>query len=350
MNHHSWPQTIRIILFSCLIGGAAGVLGTAWTTSSLSQYAVELGEVTETLRLSQPRPRTLPQSYADALDRLESRALPAVGLLFESQQVGKFGVSVFEAKASTVALTSDGWMLSREGSLGDKVSIGSQTCEINTTVEEPRLGWVFLHCDASNIPVMDIVGAYDISAGASLFVVENGRGIVFTQARAVVWNSDNGSSDVASRRIMLPDGADAEDGALVFNVYGELVGVVEQVDTQARVVPFEHLAGSFEQVLQSTQTIVYPALGVVGIDIAHTVGLPDTLTQGRHAGFVVTQTVSTQIEIGDVIFSIEGISIDAKMSLDDLVAQYAPEDEIQVDIDRAGAQQTITVTLGELEL
>lgn len=359
MKIQSWPQTIRIIVFSCLIGGAAGVLGTALTTNYLSEYALQLGQVTQTLGISQTRPRSLPQSYDDALERLEERALPAVGSLFPDTRIGETGVSVFDSAVSIIVLTSDGWMLSPSGTLGDTVQVGAQTCEVDQVIIEPRFGYHFLHCVTSNSSVVDMVGGYGIAAGDQLFVVTQGREVVFTQAREIVWGEVVRSSDIPTRRILLTDDFTVREGSAVFNVYGEFVGVAHEGEGRMEIVPFEHLAGAFQQVLESVDTIVYPSLGIRGIDLSRTVGVSEEISKGRHTGFVIygsraivpgSAAYKAGLQIGDMVVSVEGIMINATSSLDDLLTSYVAGQEMQIGIERDGAQQEVTVTLGELKL
>ena len=359
MKNHSWPHTIRIIVFSCLIGGAAGVLGTALTTNYLAEYAIELGQVSQTLGLSQTRPRTIPQSYDDALARLEDRSLPAVGSLFTASNVGVTGVSPSDSSVSVTMLTSDGWMLASSGSIGDIVALGAQTCEVDEVLIEPLLGYRFLHCSISNSSVVDIVGGYDIAAGDPLFVVSQGTELDFTYAREVVWGDAVRSSDVPSRRILLTDDLAVLKGAAVFSVFGEFVGVIDQGEQGIEVVPFEHLASAFRQVLESPDVITYPSLGVRGIDLTRTVAVSSEVSQGRHAGFVLygpravafgSAAQKAGLKEGDILLSVEGVTINGSHALDDLLISYSAEQEIRVEIEREGSMQEIFVTLGELTL
>lgn len=359
MKNHSWPHTIRIIVFSCLIGGAAGVLGTALTTSYLSEYALSLGEVTQNLGLSQTRPRTLPQSYLDALEKLEDQSLPAVGSLFASANIPVWGVSVSGPSATVIGLTSDGWSLSTDGRVGDTVHFGGQTCEVDEVRVEPMLGLKFLHCATSNASVVDIAGGYGVEAGDQLFVVGHTSDIVFTQVRGVVWGEAVRGSDEPSRRILLTADTSVSAGSAVFNVYGELVGIVEEGGEGMQVVPFEHLSGAFRQVLESDEPITYPSLGVRGIDLSRAVGVSEELSGGRHAGFVLygpravafgSAAQEAGFVVGDVLLSVEGVTINGLFALDDLIANYSAGDEIRIEFEREGTRQEVTVTLGERQL
>lgn len=357
MSKHAWPHTIRVILFSCLLGGAAGVLGTALTTAYLSDYAVELGEVTQNLGLSRPRPRTVPETYEQALDVLQERALPAVGSLFAASSISQTGISTTQAQASVMALTSDGWVLSQSGRVGDVMAFAGQTCEADDALVEPMFGFVFLHCSSSDRPVVDFASGYALRAGDQLFVV-TGEEVVFTQARAIVWGDIVRTSDIPSRRILLAE-TTGESGSAVFNVFGEFVGVTSQGAQEVEVIPIEYLQGAFRQVLESTDEIVYSSLGARGIDVSRAVGVDEELTGGRNDGFLLygsravgyaSAAADAGLQVGDIIISVEGVSVNSEYALDDLLAYYSVGDQIQIEIDRDEVRQELTVTLGELQL
>lgn len=356
MKNHSWPHTIRIIIFSCLIGGAAGVLGTALTTSYFSEYALSLGDVKQNLTLSQTRPRTIPQSYLDALEKLEDQSLPAIGSLFVRSNISESGVSISDPSATVVGLTSDGWSLSTAGRVGDTVYVDGQTCEVDEVKVEPMFGFTFLHCAVSGISVVDIAGGYNVKAGDQLFVVGNSSDIVFTQARGVMLGEAARGSDEPSRRILLTNDINVSVGSAVFNVYGELVGIVEEGVEGMRVIPFEHLSGAFRQVLEGAESITYPSLGVRGIDLSRAVGVSQELSNDRHVGFLLygSRAVTSGSDAhfaglvaGDLLLSVEGIQINGEFALDDLIANYSASDEIRIEFERDGTRQEVTVILGE---
>ena len=359
MSHHSWPLTIRIIVFSCLIGVGAGVLGTALTTNYLSDYALQLSEVTQPIRLTQERPRALPKNYEDALVLLDDRALPTVGSLFSQASLGETGVSRSSSHIPVVMLTSDGWAIASKGAIGDLVHWQMHQCEIDQVVHEPRFGFEFIHCATSNAPVVNIADGYDIQLGDQLFVVSSSDDVLYTRVRTVVWGEAVASSDFPTRRILLTDAVPADVGSAVFNLYSELVGITIETDNGVVVLPFEHVSGAFKQVLESSTVITYPSLGVHGIDLARTVGVDKTISGSVHTGVMlygaraIERGSSAQLaglNVGDLILSVDGVVLNEAVSLDDLLAGYSAGDTASIGIERDGVQQELSVTLGELKL
>jgi serine protease Do len=357
MKNHSWPQTIRIIIFSFLIGGTSAVLMTALTNNYLTDYAYQLNEITEPLRITQERPRVLPKSYEDSLTRVIERAVPSMGSVFSGRLWGDNGFALAQSNTPALALTSDGWVLTPNAVVGDLVHWKTQECEVDLVITDTQSGMDFAHCEIANLPVVDFANGYDLSPGDQVFVLSANEKIQFSTVTEVSWGTKTiRSSDVPARRIILSELSDAAIGSMVFNIYAELVGVVSDVDGNVSVTPFEHLAGIFEQVLESPEQITRPSLGVQSIDLSRTAGLTPERTRGYHGGALLSGTRAVErgsaaqvagLLEGDIILSIEGTTINGTYSLDDVLTYYASGDEIRIGIDRAGEQQELSVTLGE---
>lgn len=345
---------MRVIVIALLIGGASGVLSAALTSNGLWQYAFELSEFTEPLRLTQEQPRAVPQGYADALITLTTESLRAVGSVF-SYAVPAAGFATENASGPVVVLTSDGWLLSAYGSLTSQVKIGDQSCVIDDD-RFHETGLSFLHCASSNLSVVDLGEGYGLSPGDQVFVVEGPDRFVFTSVRSLSWGGDSVHlSDYASRRIELSFAGTLRAGSPVFNLSGELVGVIDPSHDEPFVIPFEHLESAFEQALEGREVFASATLGVKAIDLAHAIGLSDDLTHGLKSGALLFDRSSVipggaaqaaGLLMGDVVLSFDGETIDESRTLDDLVALAAPGDEVIVVVDRAGERLEFTVTLG----
>ncbi|MBI2472954.1 serine protease [Candidatus Uhrbacteria bacterium] len=360
MNIGSWPHFFSFILLSLAVGLGAGIIGTALTTDYLSEYAFGLSRLTEPLRMTQELPRAIPKNYEDALSLLRERALPAVGSLFENSQVIETGIPFSLSHIPVIALTSDGWVLTPQAALGDRVQWQAQQCEIDKRIDEPLTGFVFAHCQTINVPVVNFGSGYDVAVGDQVFVVSTMGKVNMTSVSSLTWGTRSvESSDIPLRRIHLVNASELEHGSAVFNLFGDLVGIISQTETSTDVIPFEQFSGAFRQVLLPSEVIVYPALGLQGIDLARTVGVSPAFSRGLRHGFLLygTQTLPSgnilnplPLVEGDIILSVEGVAIGPAFSLDDLLVSYAPGDHIRLTIDREGVQQEVTLTLGELKL
>lgn len=350
MKQSSLSQTLRMIIVSFLIGGTAGVLGTALTTNYFSTYTLQLGELTEPLRIAQERPRAIPETYKDALDRIQDRSLPATGTIFLDDQLQNELTSVFDNVGPVGALTSDGWGISMQGNVGDVVRWGTQTCRIDRVISEPLYGVKFVHCDIGSVPVLDIGSGYDLDVGSQVFAVSSDQNFVFTQVQAIQWGAIERSSDVPTRRVYVKE--ELPSGTLLFNVYGEFVGMTVLSNDEIVMVPFEHVSGAFKQVLADVSSVAYPSLGVMGIDLARQVQTEGDYAE-LHAGVLITEISPpssaeyVQLQEGDIILSVDGVAVNGTYSLDDLIIEKTVGEEVYVLINRGGQEQELLVALGE---
>ena len=62
MKTRSWPSFFSLVSVSVVAGLGAGIIGTAFTTDYLSEYAFGLSRLTEPLRFTQELPRTIPKN------------------------------------------------------------------------------------------------------------------------------------------------------------------------------------------------------------------------------------------------------------------------------------------------
>lgn len=345
--------TLRVIIISLLIGASSGVLATALTTSYLSAYALELSNFARPSDFSQESPRVLPQAYEDALVLIQRDVIPAVGTVF-SAAIPITGFTQDKSLSPVLALTSDGWMLSRQGSLSSLIDVNESKCVVDKVIPHKKSNMNFLHCSLTNLSVVDIDEGYDLEAGDNVFVIESADQIVFTQVRTTHWSDQSlASSDIPSRRVQLLQ-TNLVPGSFVFNLSGGLVGVIDSTDA-TQVIPFEHLSVSFHQVLENAPQLSSATLGVSTISLAHVAGLSEELTRGYRVGALVfgAQAIEKKsaaqkagLQAGDIILEVDGQLLNDRLTLDDLLVLKDPEEEILLSLDRAGERLEVLVILG----
>lgn len=361
MRTPSWPHTVRIIVFSLLIGGASGILGTALTNNYLSNYTFQLNQITEPLRLDQERPRSLPESYSDAVTRLGEQVLPAIGGLYKTQATNTEGYAQENVVATATVLTSDGWFITQGAAARDLIYVESRECVIDQVIEDERTGLQFAHCPTNGLSVVDFGEGYELEAGDQVFVAQANESLLFTQVQQVRWGEDiMRSSDTPLRHMVLDQRlSDQMYGAPVVNMFGELVGFVGlDIAGDLVVLPFEQISATAEQVLRGEEEIAYPYLGVNGIELAHMVGVDESLHQGNTQGMLLHGDVATRPQSpareaglveGDIILSVDGEAMSAALMLADIVARYQVGDSVSLEILRDGERADVQITLGTLE-
>jgi S1-C subfamily serine protease len=149
-------------------------------------------------------------------------------------------------------------------------------------------------------------------------------------------------------------------GGPLFTLYAEVVGVNTlgiQVDDQGQPVQglfFAIPANTVKQIaakLIADGKVVYPYFGIVTTAVT-----PDVVAQADltvdHGSYVQDvpaggPAAEAGIKPGDVILSIDGVTIDQNSSFVDVLFKYGPGDVVEVVVQRGSDQLTVDVTLAE---
>lgn len=356
----SWIITIRTIVLAIIIGAGSGVLATALTTNYLSEYALQIGEYTQPLRLAEERPRTYPETLEEALEEVELSVLPGVATFYPLSTQNAVHYFPEQAVLSGVVMTSDGWILTQSHSQlvsgGLAVVVQGTSYVIDEIVEDTVTNSVFVKVDADHLPVLAFGPGFDVQLGDQVFLTPDSGRIYTTVVNQFDWGSALlRSSDEPSRRLLVSESVTEEViGAPVSNLAGELVGVVDDVDeVTVSVLPIDALLPAFNQLL-STDVIDRSALGVSVVDITHTIGLSDELTRGYAYGALLYGTASLPygsagseagLLSGDIILSVDGQVVNGARSLDEYLLEYQSGDEVQLSLDRGGEVMSLTALL-----
>lgn len=350
----NWRSTIYTILIAIVLGGAAGILGTAWTSSYLSDYAVQLSELTSPLRLSQERPRNFPSSYKEALERFVEASLPSVVEIYQGTP-GVLGFNESDRIHSGLMLTSDGWLaisVSAPAALkGSSVRIRGEIYPVVETVYDSTTKIIFAKVDANGLPIAAFGKGRDSHIGEQVFIaITNKKMIPSSIAAHVVPGTTPISSDEPNRRLILD--RETSTGSIVFNLSGDAIGFLQ---SETSVLPIEAVLPALRSMLEQ-QKIVRPSFGVQYIDLSHALNVSPNLRGSHRTGALLYGSSSIArggaaklagLRASDILLSINGESIDDAHGLDELIEQYRSGDVVQVLIERARETQTIEVKLGE---
>lgn len=359
MKNFIKSRMVHVIVLSVVLGGASGIFTAAMTSSYLADYALQLNGNTRPLGLNEMGPKAFPNSYADATKRFADVSLQSVVSIFPKAAKTVNGFSQESMIATGVIVTSDGWIvvpsLSSVSAEGLSVQIKDQVYDVVRMVTDPLTQVVFLKCTVNNLPVVGFGNAFDLSIGDQLFITSHADQLSQTSVVEQIWQQGMVlSSDIPSRRLLLSSttiGANAN----AFNLSGSFVGFVLKKDTQSVLLPFENIIPSLQALLEKKQ-ISHPALGVSYLDLAHTVGVADSLRRGYQAGAYVTghpaikkgspAAIAGLLE-GDIITAWNGEEIDQTHGLNEYLLSAHVGDKIVLSIDRAGEKKNVDVVLGE---
>lgn len=366
MTEQTWKQLIRTTLVALLIGGASGIVTASLTSRSLADYALELDTLTEPLRLTETRPRSVPQSYVDAVKAVREKAVPALAAFYDPLAIDVTdGIPAYDPRGAMMqgaVLTSDGWILGllpTTTTSADKLTtvsvvIGNDVYRVEQVVLHPDGRAVFVKVNGRDLPVMAFGSGFDAKAGDQIFLIETRGGLRPVEVVSVSFDAQRPHADTDATRwlktslelTMLAAGTPATDAS------GSLIGLVDNLDTSSNsattLTPIDGYLPAFRDLLRQTK-IVVPSLGVTTLDLAHAVGVPETLSRGEMRGALVREVsraaIGGGLGDGDIILSVDGEAVGADRTLAERLIGYAPGDTVELVIDRDGKQQTLTVTV-----
>lgn len=373
----NWNDWIRVTILALVVGVVAGIVGAVITENYLVRYNDQLEEMGIPLRLTEEKPRALPGTYEEAVEKIRSQVEPALAQVFltaspyasVSDQV--YGLD--EALAAGVAVTSDGWIV-MDGNVFDLyqpnalvVVIGRVVYPIEEVARDEVTDLALIKIETNNLPVITFGPSENQQEGDLTFVIPAQDSLVSTSIESL--RSQNGTIHDAEElleRYYLADAVGTNAlGAPVTNSAGELIGfMTEDVggDETSVVRPLHHVLPAIESILQNGE-VIRPYLGVSVIELASAIGLGEDDTRGYEHGALIIRNPYGRYVSGvtplspadeadllesDIILSINGETVGNYHSLSELLLNYEPGDQIELNVDREGEQFDVSVTLGSL--
>ncbi len=358
MNDNFWSTTFWTITIALLIGAGAGILATSYTSSYLSDYALELSKLTAPLRLKQPDPKQFPSSLADALHRFTNNNVPSLVTFYPASGRPPLGYRADDALATGLILTSDGWILAPKETQGRYtamvVAIGDQVYPVENVIAEPQTGMVFLKVKAESLNIVGFGSGLAVAVAEQVLVADRSSTVQVKSVYSISSPQGIATSSDSLYRTFVLEGAQSKP-AFVFSLNGDFVGVVSSSGDMSVVTPVEKFLPVFRTFLE-TGSVQRPSLGLSTISIAHTVGLDEKTRRSRMIGALIADrksiTPKSSAEIAglkslDILLSYNGQLLNEDQTLDELVAQSKPGEAIVLRVDRAGEEMEVSVTLGD---
>lgn len=253
---------------------------------------------------------------------------------------------------TSVALTSDGWMLSTDAALASSkiADIGlvkdGRIRSIQKGFRDTSTGLVFLKADVSGLPSVSFVRSSEVSAGAAVWV-ETSPGVLMPDVIAnAAWQPTAAiASERVGRRFVL-SAKNYPAGSTVWDSAGRLIGLVETAN-QSLVIPASS-AGDFLAGILSSKGLERASLGLKTIDLSDAVF--DTTSTLPIAGAWVRNkgaaAGSKELLDGDVIERIERDILDGTADLGEHLLDYRPGAEVVLSVWRKGTVIQVQAKLG----
>lgn len=263
--------------------------------------------------------------------------------------------------AGAVAVTSDGWLISRidgNPSSSSLVIIKDESVmPIEKIIADPATGLKFIKVESANLSVAEFAATESISLGQSVLAYDIIRHAAhLTSIKDLRFQNlqTRGdylfSADQYNERLRLNDSSGTEFTSVpIFNLNGEIVGLSEAGDT---AIKMNYINFLLKSVLRDGK-IQKPYFGFSYVDLDAAQGLPSiypsagALVVKNSLGVVVARDSSlfNQLNEGDIITAIENNSLNSEHSLLDLLYDYKMGSTITLKVLRGKDTLEVKYTL-----
>lgn len=349
------------LLIAVTSGALAGIISSVYTNQSLDRYIQSLSESEGFVSISEVKPRPVPGTYEEALDRVQETGWPALAL-FLPKSVDSVRpqdwLHTQDANYVGMVITSDGWILSHKGSMPEDVTnfdiwVSGVRYEIDKQVADDLTEYVLVHVIAQGLPSVAFGASDSTNGGEIVFSLPKEGQVIASSIQSAQYIDDPVILPVelfASSWLV----RDADAHGPLLNSSGELVGFI--VDNSV-ADPIHHALGFVQSVLRSG-AVHHAAIGANGVDLSLVVNIDSSKTGNMKFGVLLQPTTKKPavlsvgpakdagLLVGDIILAIDDIDVTKTKSLSELIASYDVGDTAKFRIWRSGEVQTIEIVFG----
>ncbi len=361
---------LKVIVLTVIFGLGAGLVGQLIATAYFIPgeiFVLGAGRVGGTTNQTSENEKIL---------EAERSVAPAILGIFPQKSVSHDPLNQIylpgERTASGVALTSDGWLLSYGKNLADTKNhfvVITQDQKIfvpQKTILDEATGAVFMKIETQNLPVPKLGSYENLALGEKILIPLGKQSFKTFQVSDLAYEQTNSPSDLLKSseklsKLILLDGeiAKNEIGTPLTNLNGEVAGLVS-ASSPAAAVPIDYWQSAFLNILK-TEGINRAYLGVHYLELEKAPGISEALSQGKNSGALIwssknpviagvvrgSPAAASGLRDGDIILKINTDEISQRTNLSELIAEYSPEEKIQITAQRNGEEKIFEVTLGK---
>jgi len=360
-----WGFMGTAFVLAIIAGSLSGIVAAVFTNRSLDTYFQTLSEDVHFFSLSDVKPRPLPGSYEEALDRVQEIALQTTAVVTlatsDTNRVDRW-IRNDERLGSGVVITSDGWIVFQSSifeNVDDPVQevdiwIVNKRYSIEEILYDELTDAAMVRVDARDLVAIAFGSSADMNGGEIVFGNVNEEEIVPTSlANSKLYLEEQVlPAEVFGTSWELSKSFDSS--VALFNSSAELIGVADS----ETVVPMHHMLG-FIQATFRGQEQSRPGIGAYAVDIGSVRNIDPELISSLQEGALIiapnTRTSaivkgspaeSTGLQPFDVIVSVAGVRIGKGQTVAELISTHKINDTVMIVFVRNGEEQESSITLG----
>ncbi len=367
-----WPRALACALACVILGGGAGVGGSALYAALNSSGSSSSGSTTVTVGST---PVTTSQTaVGEAMSTEEIYAAYAdacVAISTEIVTTNLFGQTTSSAAAgSGFVLTSDGYIVTNYHVIEDASTItvtfndGSEYTATLVGGEEDS-DVAVLKIDAEGLTAVVIGDSDALAVGQTVSTIGNPLGeMTFSQTSGIV--------SALNRSVTLDDGItmsmiqtdctinSGNSGGPLFNEYGQVVGITSAkysnngssseatIEGIGFAIPINDVIDLITDIIENGYVTGKPSMGVLLDDVS-----TEAQRYGIPAGTEILAVLegscaeTAGLEAGDIVTAVDDTEITSSSELQSAVQSCQAGDTVTLSVYRDGSTLTLTVTLDE---
>ncbi len=300
--------------------------------------------------------------------------LSAPGAIFDSLYLES------EFLGSGLIITSDGWVQTSQAVLSVDnyvaVTADKKVLKPDKKVTDRFTNTVFIHLPAVNLTPVRFGNPLELKPTDNLLVARyslqnHGSDLIKTAIQKFAYHDQGKGADFLLTTEkedhyfkIAKDLDKAFNGSPLFNSRNEVVGLLFNSGKPFinLAVPAYYLKSAVSNFLISGEKVVRSSLGVSYLNLSESLGLPETVAEGRLSGAVLLGDARKEIlavkpnspaakaglAAGDIILKVNSEEIDEIRTLTKLIQDYTPGQEVTLTILRASKEKEVKAVLGEL--
>lgn len=368
-------KRILFLILFLLAAGFAGTASAVLVTHSLEQYASSLLDDRRFAALA-PSTHATSTTLEESLALVQETAANSL-VFFIDERVSLAQGSPFLSEDDVVqgeglVMSADGWILTTRDQLAkfahgkdvysgfavmkdgerfvvEKVVLDTQTRAVAVRVSAAQ-GWV----------PSELAREDEVPAGGMVLGLESAQKVYTLSVSGRTLRDDDGIVPIedVSSRWDIAGGDTYNSGLPLFTAQARLFGFVT---SEGDAFSAQALRPFIKQVLRGS-SIAHAALGVRVTDLSHTSSLDPEITRGYRDGVLVIAPAGERTGVvtggpadgagitdGDIILALDDVQITRTTTCADILASYAPGQQVSLRVDRSGEVKEIKVTLGTWE-
>lgn len=364
------PFVFLTLIAAALAGTASAVL----VSNSLERYAAALLDDRRFAALAPLQhalsPTTLEESLAAIQETMQNSVVVLVDEESDRNVQNPFIPESKFVHGEGIIVSADGWIVTtraqleryadaRVGYSGFSIMRDGEIFAVEKIVEDTQTDAVAIRVEgAQGWTPVELAESDEVMPGGLVFGIGS-VGEVYTASLI--------NRDVQDEDAIVP----AEEPSAVWNISENLAAgtpvltgqtrLFGFVESEGRVVPAQALRSFIKQALRGS-AIAHAALGVTITDLSHASSLPSVATQEYTEGALVItpagkRTATVQggpadgagLTDGDIILALDDERITSVTTCADILATYAPGQQVTLRVARNGEVKDMQVTLGTWE-